>query len=161
MADCWRTLLMQSPAALVALQAALVSACSLATLGCGDGRPPIAPVNVTVTYKSKPVSDAQVLFTSPEGRAARGTTDVYGRCSLTTVTKGDGAYEGEHLVAMTKHVEVPPHQQSPDFRQGGRLSRYPELKNLLPPKYASPIQSPLKAVVVANTENSFTFDLKD
>ncbi len=75
-------------------------------LGCGgtpDGQRPTAPVEVTVTYKGKPVEGALVQFiTADKPQPSQGTTNAEGKCSLTTYKQNDGAIIGSNLVTISK-----------------------------------------------------------
>jgi hypothetical protein len=128
--------------------------------GCGEKMPRIVPVEVTVIYQGKPLDQAQVMFTPERGRPAYGRTNAEGKCQLTTIDPDDGAYVGEHKVAIAKQVEVPPNQRHPDYQPGGRFSRYPEMREVIPTKYASS-KSTLKAKVEEDGDNKFSFELTD
>lgn len=84
---CYRTVLVGSVIALVA--------------GCGgDSR--FAPVSGVVTLDGEPVANATVAFLSKEGgRRAFGTTGADGAYELSTLSPGDGAVPGEHLVTIS------------------------------------------------------------
>jgi hypothetical protein len=109
--------------------------------GCSGGKQPkVVPVAGKVLFEGRPVPRAQVVFvplSDPAPAAARpvGTTDEDGRFRLSTFTQKDGAPEGEYAVLVTLFPLV---GQKDDLRLG---------PNVLPPRYADPRQSPLKAQV--------------
>ncbi len=140
---------------------ALLPVGMLLVCGCGSDREPIMPVDVTITYRGQPVSNAHVMFTPTRGRPARGTTDEQGHCQMTTFDENDGVYVGGHTVVVSKLVDVPPAKRSPDYRPGGRLSQYVQTRNALPEKYASMLKSPLTVEVTLDGENKFDFELED
>jgi hypothetical protein len=86
-------------------------ACCLFAASCSRGGPALAPATGRVTYKSKPVANADVAFApeSGEGRIATGRTDSDGRFTLGTFAIGDGAMIGKHRVSvMARGPERPP-----------------------------------------------------
>src|SRR5438128_1712989 len=76
----------------------------LFAMGCGsnDGRPPLARVSGTVTYKGKPLPGASLAFLpeQPGIRSAISVTDDQGRYKLWTYDAGDGAPVGSHQVTV-------------------------------------------------------------
>jgi hypothetical protein len=71
------------------------------TAGCG-GTSKTAAVGGRVTYKGKPVPNANVSFTPTEGdsRAAEGLTDSDGRFTLRTFATNDGALPGKYRISV-------------------------------------------------------------
>ena len=135
---------------------------TLAVLGgCGPRRPETVAVTGVVTYQGAPVEGAEVMFLAKDGRPANGKTDATAVFTLQTFDSPDGAILGEHTVVISRQIPVPKHQLSPDFQPGGRFSRYPQMRESLPERYASPLQSPLKVTVSAGEDNHFTFDLTE
>lgn len=139
----------------------------IAFCGCGgadDGRLPTAPVEVTVTYKGKPVEGAVVTFTTLEPPPAFGKTDAAGVAKLQTYEEGDGAILGSHKVMIVKQdfdgvIKEEADTESPDYNPSPGASPLPKIKDLLPKKYGLPGTTDLTAEVVGG-ENKFTFDLK-
>jgi len=135
-------------------------------IGCGGGdgnERPTAPVEVTVTYKGKPVDGAIIQFiTAQDPYPATGTTDNAGKCSLTTYRQNDGAIIGENLVTITKHeidkTNIKP--VKPEDQDLIGVSPIPTLKSLIPEKYSAPGSSGLKEDVKKG-KNTFSFELKD
>ncbi len=126
-----------------------IAVCALLCLGCArisEDLPETVPVTGTVTYQSKPVPGANVMFYPEEGRKpAVGTTDENGVYSLTTFEKGDGAIPGTHTVTVTAY-------DSTD--QGASMA------SLVPEKYASPTASPLQ-VTVEQGSNEIPLELSN
>ncbi len=139
--------------------------CVLLT-GCfgGDGNErPTAPVKVSVTYKSKPVSGATVQFLSAENpQPAVGMTDASGNCSLTTYKTNDGAIVGNNLVTISK-VEIDASKVKPVRDEDKDLvgvTPPPTLKSMIPEKYSAPGSSGLTEMVKKG-QNVFSYELKD
>jgi len=121
-------------------------------VGCsGSGLPDTARVTGLVTYKGKPVAEAQVSFIPARGRPASGATGTDGRFTLTTFRPNDGALLGEHTVTIAKTVPVAGQEGAP----------YAKRQSVIPEKYGNLRKSPLKATVTAKGPNEFNFDLMD
>jgi hypothetical protein len=111
-------------------------------------------VTGTVTLGGNPVEGANVVFHPLEDAAAlasQGSTNAEGRFVMTTHV-GGGKFEpgiaaGTYAVTITKL----------DTAAIANTAAPPQ--NLLPPKYASPTSTALKAIVVAGKENDFPFAL--
>jgi hypothetical protein len=109
--------------------------------GCSGGKQPkVVPVAGKVLFEGRPLPRAQVVFIplgDPAPAAVRpvGTTDDEGRFTLSTFTQKDGAPEGRYAVLVTLFPLV---GRKDDLQLG---------PNVLPPRYADPQQSPLKAQV--------------
>jgi hypothetical protein len=129
-----------------------IAATIIFAAGCGSGRPKAYEVTGIVTYRGKPVQGAHVTFIPRGSRPATGETDAQGRFALLSFAPGDGAVAGEHVVCVAK--SVPDAQLAPN-------SPYPRFISLLPKRYATPTQSPLKATVAAAGPNAFCFELTD
>jgi hypothetical protein len=126
--------------------------CLAMMTGCGNGRPKCVVIGGVVTYCGKPVEGATVTFVPTKSRPASGTTDAQGHFTLQTFSAGDGVVLGEHAVCITKTVV--------DTTVTKKVP-YPKTISLLPARYGSPLQSPLKATVTAEGPNDFKFDLTD
>lgn len=98
----------------------LIVCAALAPLtGCG---PKLHPVTGTVTMDGKPVADADVLFTSNDGKhLANGHTDDSGNFTLAT-GGNPGAYEGAYKVTVSKYPKVS--GSSPGIQDGGMDKAY-------------------------------------
>jgi hypothetical protein len=144
-----------SPGRLCAL---LVLAVGLAAIsGCGDGRPKRARVTGVVIYHGKPVDGAGVTFYCSGGALSRGTTDANGRFSLMTFStsgtgESDGAIVGEHTVSINKYIPDPNDPRPEGFK--AKIS-------VLPARYASMLDSPLRRTVTAEGPNDFRIELVD
>jgi hypothetical protein len=139
--------------------AATAALCVIALVGCSGTKSGPATVEVTgiVTLNGASVDGASVLFTpeigSSDGRlASQGMTDNEGRFKLSTHVGGgkfkSGIVPGNYLVAITK------------LDTAAAKNTFSPPKNLLPPKYADPKSSQLKADVAAGQTNEFQFPLK-
>src|SRR5262245_61734587 len=138
----------------------LASLLACAVLGCGSG-PKGGPVTVevagTVTLAGAPVEGAIVVFSpevgSNDGRlASQATTDSAGKYQLQTHVGGGkykpGIVPGKYDVTVTK------------LDTAAIKSMVAPPKNLLPPKYADPKTSQLKADVVDGKPNDVSLPLK-
>jgi len=134
----------------VAGGAVLLCVSLVLTPGCGDSRPETFQVTGTVTCRGKPLEGALVMFVPKGTRPASGKTDAEGRFTLLSFKPGDGAVVGEHTVCIAKSVPDP-------NDKGG--SPYPKMISLLPDRYATPVKSPLRAVVTEEGPNDFQFDV--
>lgn len=131
---------------------AIVVVCMVLTLGCGRAGPKSVAVTGDVTYRGKPVDDANVLFISAKTRPAEGKTDAQGRFEMKTFLADDGATADEQIVCVTKSISDPrPKKNLP----------YERRVSVLPGRYGTPVQSPLKAAVTIAGPNEFHFELTD
>uniref|UniRef100_A0A7C4QP63 Carboxypeptidase regulatory-like domain-containing protein n=1 Tax=Schlesneria paludicola TaxID=360056 RepID=A0A7C4QP63_9PLAN len=145
--------------------------------GCGGKaatdpqREPVYKASGVVTRKGAPVEGAVVQLLSTSGKpGASGVTDAQGKFVLSTYGNGDGAVEGEFVVLISKPDStsalpasgatesddyVPPPEPT-----GDQVPQRP--KNLLPAKYANPLQSGLKTRIDSQGDNTkLEFDLTD
>jgi hypothetical protein len=127
----------------------------LVTAGCGPSRPPTVKVTGTVIYRGSPVSAADVNFIPADGRPASGRTDEQGRFTLTTFVAGDGVLPGEHVVTVGKQEPKNTVNQGNTADQG----LYIDYVDVLPAKYTSIKESPLRATVEATGSRDFIFEL--
>jgi hypothetical protein len=124
----------------------------------------VVPVRGLVTLRGAPVEGAEIKFQPKIGTtSAFGVTDAAGRYELTTFEGGDGAQPGEYIVTVFKYQE--PAQSSvsmdsPGYDATGKSAVTAPAKNLLPQRFAEPSNSGLMAVVKADVENEFNYDLK-
>lgn len=89
----------------------------LGVVGCGEKRPPLAPVSGTVTLDGDPLPDVSVEF-YPEagGRPGRGVTDADGKYELVFDSGVRGGQVGMNKVTITTmwpDGEPPPGQTDP------------------------------------------------
>ena len=124
-----------------------------AMAGCGGpDRPMTVPVSGIVRYAGQPVAGADVVFQPQQGPMATGQTDEQGRFQLMTFQPGDGAVPGEYAVMISKKEAVvdPRQPENP----------YPQVRDVLPPRYGNATQSRLTVRVQAAQRNDFPFDLQ-
>lgn len=141
---------------------ALVCGC-LAGCSSNDNRRATAPVQVTVTYKGKPVEGALVQFIAVDDpQPAVGVTNSEGQCALQTYEPEDGAIVGQNSVTITKNAMDSSNVRTTKAEDADLIGITPPpiLKSLIPKKYASPATSGLKEEVKDGT-NAFTYELKD
>lgn len=112
---------------------AVLSAFSLSAFsGCGPGRPVwerTQPISGTITYKGKPIGDAELNFFPeekefPETVRPKAKSTVDGKFTVWTYQQGDGAPVGSYKVTVI-HNEV-------TVSKGTIVAK----PNDLPPKYA-------------------------
>ncbi len=142
-------------------------------LGCGgasrEGAQATHKVTGKITQGGAPVADATVTF-SPTGDQppAFGRTGTDGTYTLTTYDSGDGAAAGSYKVRITKSdggagVPGPPAGHDPNNPSAFKAPPYPGQSrgsgSVLPEQYAKDDTTPLTAVVSADGENRFDFDL--
>ena len=122
----------------------LVLSRTLLLSGCGgETGPRCHPVEGKVLYQNQPLAEGMVVFhplANPSESYPQpiGTTDAAGRFVLTTFKSGDGAPAGEYAITIELRE---PRQIGEDVVREG--------PNLLPPKYASLKETPLRHKVVA------------
>ena len=127
-------------------------------VGCQRG-PRIVPVQGTVTLDGLPVKEAAIMFMSkPGGRIATGNTDAAGNYTLTTHPEGNGAFEGEHSVAVSLfRDESSPGTNTPEGAVSG--SSLVKIVWLVPERYSRPEKSGLTATV-DRKQRDYDFALK-
>jgi hypothetical protein len=129
-------------------------------VGCGSGGPTTHSVSGRITYKDKPVADAQIGFVPSDNtsdvKPARGQTDADGRYTLSTyLGPGDeagGAMAGTYKVTVTKSLPQ------------DKVVTYEEMQNFkseVPVHYSQTNTTPLTASVTAGGANAFDFVLED
>jgi hypothetical protein len=136
----------------------LAFGCALLTDCSGSSGPRVASVNGTVTYKDKPLANADVTF-APEdgGRVASGRTDANGRFTLGTFSTGDGAIIGKHRVSVRAHG--PERDPKPGEGSGMPGDKVPG-DALIPTKYFAAETSGL-TYEVKHGSNHADLELKD
>ena len=122
-------------------------------------RPETIPAGGSVTFKGEPLEGATVVFRSngAQPQAAVGRTDKEGKFQLRTFEDGDGAVPGEQTVTITCVKSEGP-AEGTNLDEANVVIK--EI-SLIPEKYGDPAKSGLKATVVPEQENQFTFDLKE
>jgi len=139
------------------LPATALFVAGLFAMGCGGG-PATAPVSGVVTYKGKPVPNADVTFAPDNGgRAASGRTDSNGRFTLGTFEVSDGALIGKHKVAVI--ANGPPRPAKPGEGSGMPGDTVPG-EPVIPAKFFSPDTSGLLHEVKSG-RNSIDLQLAD
>lgn len=134
-------------------------ACLVAALaGCSKGKLQTIPVEGKVTWKGKPLANADIAFhpqklaVAGPNRLAIGKSDSEGKYTLSTINHGDGAQPGEYAVVIVA-------------REGGRIVDAGEnLKpSPIPTSYTAVSTTPLKASIAADASGplEFNFDIQD
>lgn len=127
----------------------VVALCCLAATSCGGGGPKLHSVKGTVLYQEQPAVGATVVFqpvnSGPESLMPSGVVGADGTFTLSTPPHGSGAPAGDYVVLVTL------------FPPNAREMREPA--SLLPPRYGSPTDSPLRATVSAGTNQLEPFRL--
>jgi hypothetical protein len=137
-------------------------------IGCSDtSRPKLGRVSGKVTYNGQPVSKGIVSFVprsgpgAQTGQGATGEIGPDGSYTLTTFENADGAVLGEHTVLVIAREEDPAIKGHgmpiPDAQ--GQMKLKPA-KHLVPEKYATAANSPLRYTVQEGT-NTHNIELKD
>ncbi len=123
-------------------------------------RPARVPVTGVVTFKGRPIADADVTF-SNETSNTTGTarTDSYGRFELTTFRDRDGAVPGPQKVSIRRVDVINKTPPEVDVSAGG-VAIPPEIRWIVPEKYADLKKSGLTASVTEAGPNHFEFALK-
>jgi hypothetical protein len=121
--------------------------------GCGGSGPKPQPVHGQILVDGQPVRGAAVTFHpvgSTESLRPSAQTDEQGLFSLTSFANGDGAPAGEYSVTVTLYrVDITRQQAEGDATT----------VNVLPPRYANPTGSQLKAVVSKGKNDLSPFEL--
>lgn len=131
----------------------LIFACTTIVFSCGRSGPKNVAVQGDVTYRGQPVEAANVLFISTKNRPASATTDSQGHFKAVAIVTDEGAKTAEEqVVCCTKSVP------NPNYHGDAAI---PARINILPKRYATPLRSPLKALVTLQSPNEFHFELTD
>ena len=125
-----------SPTLLLSVSLSLLAGCG------GETGPKCHPVKGKIVYQNQPLAEAMVVFhplIPPTEKIPQpvATTDAEGRFVMTTLKSGDGAPLGEY--AITIELREPRQIGEEVVRDG---------PNILPPKYASPAETPLRHKVI-------------
>jgi hypothetical protein len=129
------------------------------TTGCG-GASKTSAVSGRVTYKGKPVPNANVSFTPVEGdtRAAEGLTDSDGRFTLRTFETNDGALPGKYRISVI--ARGPNRPPKPGETGSGMPGEMMPGDPTIPLKYFAPDTSGLTREVTRGS-NRVDLELKD
>ena len=150
----------------------LIAVTGIVTVGCGSqdrtGSDPVYPVSDVVSYRGKPVAQADVTFFNAEkNRSAFGKTNENGEFKLTTFSANDGAVEGQHVVTVVKIAQsaettpAAPLESEAYVPPGIGQSTEPKPpKSDLPEKYADQATSGLTAAVKTDGPNVVKLDLE-
>jgi hypothetical protein len=125
----------------------LTGSLALLAASCGDGGPTLYPVSGKVYFNDQPAEGAIVVLhpADPKAPMPSGTAGADGSFTLRTHPHGEGAPAGDYKVVVTW------------FPPNSREVENP--KNKLPPRYADPAQSSLKATVKAEPTELEPFKL--
>jgi hypothetical protein len=133
---------------------------SASIAGCGGSGGGTAAVSGRVTYKGKPVPNANVSFTPAEGatRAATGLTDSNGRYTLGTFSASDGALPGKYRISViARGPDRPPKAGETGSGMPGEMMPGDPI---IPKKYFAPDTSGLTQEVKRGS-NRVDLELKD
>jgi hypothetical protein len=137
-------------------QAAAVASLAVLLSSCGSGGPQLYPVKGSVLYEDKPAEGATVVFHpvngQPDAPKPSGVVGKDGTFILRTHPHGEGAPEGDYLVAVTWFDAPAP------AKKEGRDP--PDPKSKLSELYADATKSGLKATVNPGENNLEPFKLK-
>lgn len=156
-----------------------VSAMAVASLpGCGKKISiDTVPVTGTVTLDGQPLADALVTLNplNPDGKAASGRTDAGGQFQVSTfVTAAEskkGALAGDYAVTVSRPpvgtLKPPAGDPSSMSKEqlmqlsgrGGAGAAPPQPAVQVPPRYADPKQSGLKATITSGNNPPLQFPL--
>jgi hypothetical protein len=134
----------------------------LACAGCSGEKAITTPVHGTLTYKGKPLFEGIVSFHAIKidpglpNRTPQGSVDASGHYSLSTFKLDDGAVPGDYAVTVFN----PP---APDAIDEYSKAAAAPKSAALPPIYADPQRTPLKATVSSPAAGGqqIDFELKD
>jgi hypothetical protein len=131
--------------------------------GCGDDGPKMFPVRGSVTYKGEPLSRGIVTYlpATPEaGRPANGPIQPDGTFSMTTQTRDDGVMRGTYSIIVHSYVEDPNRPQTREEIEA-QGSRAPQMRSIVPNKYAAPETTPLKDTIDEKHSGFMKIELAD
>jgi len=135
--------------------------------GCGGREyPPTYETTGLITLDGKPIEGVTVSFLPQDGQQpANGKTDTNGQYRLTSFSRNDGAMAGTFAIVMMKFpkIEVVTTPTGipwdPDKETDEYIFDDGKEENKLPEKYADSKTSGMLATVVADTVNTFDFEL--
>jgi hypothetical protein len=150
----------------------LIAVTGIVAAGCGSqertGSDPVFPVSGVITYRGKPVAQADVTFFNAEkNRSAFGKTNPNGEYKLTTFSANDGAVEGQHVVTVVKLEQATETAPAAAIESEayvppgiGQSTEPKPPKSDLPEKYADQATSGLTATVKTDGPNVVNLDLE-
>ncbi|QDT55104.1 hypothetical protein Pan44_31460 [Caulifigura coniformis] len=137
-----------------------VAGCSSSDPDAKLNRPSRVPVSGVVTFKGRPIADADVTFMNETANTTgTGRTDSEGQFALTTFRDLDGAVPGDQKVAIRRVDVVNKTPEDVDVSAGG-VAVPPEIHWIVPEKYSDLRKSGLTASVTEAGPNHFEFALK-
>lgn len=134
------------------LSFALLTLCTLITLGCGKGSDGRLTASGTVTIDGAPLTEGSVVFSDDNGGSAGVGILKDGQFMLAEAGNSEGIQPGTYKVSVNSWVVEPGGVDANDEIIEDGESRIPE-------KYNDPNTSGLTANVSADSQE-FTFDLK-
>jgi hypothetical protein len=142
------------------LQIIAAFAACIAT-GCGSEGLNLAPAAGKVTYNGQSVAGATIVFigNGPQVKTAIAVSDTDGNFVLQT-GKAKGAMPGHYRVTIDKTEVEGDSEERVSMEDVVAGKQQPPPRQLVPPRYADPTQTPL-ACDVKEGENHFTWDLTD
>jgi len=134
--------------------------------GCGgNGGPTMYSVTGHVTYKDKPVPDANIMFAPENGPPALGKSDANGDFSLATNgVSGAIAGKGVWTITAFEPYDLPPPISADEAGKLAAEGKLPVVvaKSSIPEKYGTPVTSNLKMeVTTTSSKNKFEIVLTD
>jgi len=137
----------------------------LICMGCADdGKPPMAKVEGTVSYKGKLLANCAISFipTNSGLRTGVGKTDEAGKFVLGSYDANDGSPVGECKVVFSLRGPSKPPKNVPKWISKEALQELYELGDpLIPAKYFQPEKTDIIVTVEKGKLNTFQFELKD
>ena len=134
----------------------LVCLCIFA-VGCGNPHElEVAPVQGTITYEGKPVTQGFVVFVPQKGKRATSPIDSTGHFSLSTYAENDGAIVGSHKVGIVAFENMEQYYLA-QYSDTGNYKMPPEI---IPKKFGDPFSSGLTFAVESGSSNQADFALQ-
>lgn len=134
---------------------AVMASVVVVTGGCGGDSLSLVEVTGTVTYRGKPVPNANITLHPSEGPPATATSDDQGNFSLNTAGQ-PGVVPGSAKVAITAFEELKSIAPSEEHPEG-----VSELRSLIPEKYSLIASTPIQVEVAGSDANHFDWELTD
>ncbi|MGL6193766.1 MAG: hypothetical protein ACRC2T_02980 [Thermoguttaceae bacterium] len=135
---------------------------SLMCSGCGGGRPPVAKVEGTVTYKGAPIPNGSITFEVEGGRAGTGKIVDGNIVDVSTFEPNDGAPVGKVNIAIQareKVEEVIVASNNPGETNISENYMGMGGKSLIPPHYNKPSTSKLTHTIEKGKVNTVNLNL--
>lgn len=148
-----------------------MSGCAKSGGGSRDG---LVKAEGVVMYQGAPVVEATIEMRPTDESitncVAVGRTDAEGKFSMMTDRPGDGAVPGQYRVVVKKQVEMIDGVTREEYvknkaADGAKDVQFDKSKlkteNLLPAKYADPLNSPLTVDIPAKGDKNISITLED